>query len=773
MTSEVHMRHIYWIGVKESEIQTCKHLFEGSVTFIGSGKDGNISFSASNDYIINYNEDSLELDNFMKKTLHAIIEKNNNVSFLCYTTSYIFSLEDPEINKHIICGNNRDTLQLLRNKMNSRLWLNKYVPVLPTIILSGSECQYNRLCSLFPSETAFTIQGCTGAGGVDTYIMSADNQKDIQNRLFRNHIYLISPYKAKSFSTNIHVLFTQADYCITPGSIQIVEYQNGRMIYKGADFIEYQNIPQKTLDKIIENTRIIAEKLQLLPYIGLLGIDYLISESEVYFLEINPRFQSSTPMLNLALKEKGLPSIQELLINIFDKKNEPNKNIFEQLKVDYSSYIIDYEDEHYDYETYYQAISESDEEITLVPDGYYNGIRCQSGASIFSITFKKNIISLNPNGNYNIYDNIKPYPLKKINLNSETDCKWLKFAIMNQGVNFLDAAKEQIPFVQKGVYSSLDIYLSDSFIINTPTEMPFHDLSPFRIDYRNKKFMLFYGREFVACVNINEKKEYCSQYTKSGINFQHISFIATDRLRIHHSPNCLFQTQRKGCKFCDVPGDGIIFDEKDINEVIDWHLKNSDFRHILIGGASGNYPQEYTQILKIIKYIKQKSDKPIYLMTLPPDNNSVLDQYYAAGIDEVAFNIEIFNREYAKIIMPGKGKIPLTTYQNALLHSVKLWGNMGKVRSLLIYGLEADSTFLEGIEWLASNGIQPIISPFRALGGTVYADAVPPSTKDLIKIYNQATDICQRYSLNLGPDCIYCQNNTLSFDVRVISHFDN
>lgn len=767
------MKHIYWVGVKESEIQTCKHLFEGSVTFIGSGKDGNISFSSSNKYIINYNEDSLELDNFMKESLHTIIEKVPDASFFCYTTSYIYSLEDPEINKHIICGNNRDTIQLLRNKMTSRLWLNRYVPVLPTIVLSGNECKYKNLCSLFPAEMAFVIQGCMGAGGVDTYIMSADNQEKIKNRLSKNHVYLISPYKENSYSTNIHVFFSGDNYYISPGSIQIVEYQNGRMIYRGSDFVEYQNMSQKILNKIIENTKLIADKIQSIHYKGILGIDYLISESEVYFLEINPRFQSSTPMLNLALKENGLPTIQELLIDTFYTGNILNKSILENLQVGYSSYIIDYEEEQYDYETYLRSISHSNEKFELVLDGYQNNMKCQAGASIFSITFKKNIISLTPNGGYNIYDNIKPYPLKKFSLKSEADCKWLKFAIMNQGIHFLDTAKTQIHLFQRGVYSSLDIYITDYFIINAPIDMPFHSWSPFKIDYIDNKLALFYGREFILNIKIHEKKEYCNHYTKNGINFQQLSFIATDRLRIHHSSNCLFQTQEKGCKFCDVAGNGIIFNEGDIKEVIDWHLNNSDFRHILIGGASGNYPQEYVRILKIIKYIRAKSDKPIYLMTLPPENELVLKQYYAAGVDEVAFNIEIYNREYAKQIMPGKGEIPLTTYQNALLCSTKLWGNTGKVRSLLVYGLEADTTFLEGVEWLASNGIQPIISPFRALSGTVFADTVPPTTQNLIHIYNKASKICEKYNLNLGPECINCQNNTLSFDSRIVSHFDN
>ncbi len=767
------MKHIYWVGVKESEIQTCKFLFEGSITFIGSGKNGNISFSSSNNYIINYNEDSVELDNFMRKTLHMIIDKIPDVSFFCYTTSYIYSLEDPEINKHIICGNSRDTLQLLRNKMNTRLWLNRYVSVLPTIILTGCECQYENLRSLFPNEISFTVQGCLGSGGMDTYVMTADNHELVRNKLYNNHIYLISPYKAESYSVNVHVLFADDIYYISPGSIQIVEKQDDRVVYRGCDFVEYRHIPENIINKIAHNSKIIAEKIQLMSYKGILGIDYLISGSEVYFLEVNPRFQSSSSILNLALKEQGLPSIQEILLNIYAKETHLIKNMFDNLQVNFSNYIVDYEDSKYDYDTYLQNINSSPEITELMLDGYCPNDDVQSGASIFSITFDQNITSLNPNGSYNIYDNIRPFLLRHVSLDKEIDCKWLKFAIMNQGICFSETAKEHLFLFQQGVYSSLDIYITDNFIINAPIEIPFCSLSPFKVDITDNRLGLYYGKIFITYIKIDEKKPYCNQFTQNGINFQHISFIATDRLRIHHSPNCLFQKKNTGCKFCDVPGNSIYYAKEDIIEVIDWHLKNSDFRHILIGGASGDYPQEYIQILDIVNYIKSKSDKKIYIMTLPPEDISVLDKYHLAGVDEVAFNIEIYNRNRAKNIMPGKGQITLDTYKDALLHSVELWGNTGNVRSILLYGLESDADFYAGIEWLATNGIQPIISPFRALKGTECTHIVPPTTKMLIDVFDKASRICQRNNLNLGPDCIFCQNNTLSFDRHIVSHSDN
>ena len=80
------------------------------------------------------------------------------------------------------------------------------------VILTGSECLYEDLQSFFPDENIFTLQGCTGAGGIDTFVMTFDTQKYIQDRLSNNCIYLVSPYQTKSYSVNIHVLFAQNDY---------------------------------------------------------------------------------------------------------------------------------------------------------------------------------------------------------------------------------------------------------------------------------------------------------------------------------------------------------------------------------------------------------------------------------------------------------------------------------------------------------------------------------------------------------------------------------
>lgn len=119
--------------------------------------------------------------------------------------------------------------------------------------------------------------------------------------------------------------------------------------------------------------------------------------------------------------------------------------------------------------------------------------------------------------------------------------------------------------------------------------------------------------------------------------------------------------------------------------------------------------------------------------------------------------------------MPGKGQIPLNQYLSALEAATSLWGKTGNVRTLFIAGLERTESLLQGIEAVASRGIVPILSIFRALYGTEMGDIVPPSNNWLVSLFYNGEDICRRYHLHLGPSCSACQNNTLSLPFDMLS----
>lgn len=757
------MLNLYWVGIKESEIRSCKNMFTGSVTYNGSGENGNIAYTHIYGEILNYNNDSIKLDSFMRNTLLNLIETIPDVKFMFYTPYYAYFLGD-EIARHTVCLNEQSVLSLLRDKLKTRLWLANTIPVLKTIVLPGAECTLSNFKKAIPGCDSFILQGCTGAGGNDTYVITQNSWDVVSNKLNSSEVYLLAANLKHSYSVNIHVMIGK-NIAFTAPSIQIIENEDNRMVYHGADFVEYKNVPMEAQNKIEKLSEQIAEKIQCLGYKGILGIDYLVEGTEVYFLEINPRFQASTPLINLELASKLSLTLQTVLLNIFSEQEYFVPEL--KTEINYSTYIIDATENNSFYSQYLQNVSTSDEIADILPDGYYNGISFEDRASLFSVVLSSNITTINPNGNLNIHENIRPYKKYIPKPKNMFEFLKLKTMLLVQGCRFSSEAYQFLVSqgMRKGTYSSIDLYFSKLLIINCPLELKLCSISPFEIAYEEDELTLFYAGCKIAKILIDFGIEYQDLKTQNNISYKDISFLATDRLRIHHSLGCAYKTMHEGCLFCDVPASMYSLKMEDIYEVFDWHLKNSQFRHILIGGGSSARNIEPSRILDIIRYIRKYTKKSIYLMSIPPQDTEILSEYYQAGLDEIAFNIEVFDREKALYYMPYKGAIALNEYQNALVEAVKLWGSTGKVKCLVVYGLETDNSFLDGIYWLASHGIQPVVSVFRPLKNTEMQDRIPPESSSLQKIYFDTLSICQPYNLYPGPECMYCQNNTLSIPI--------
>lgn len=765
------MEELYWVGIKESEIRSCINLFKGSVTFVGSGKNGNISYSVHSGKIPNYNRDSNELDDFMKKTLLFLISQDRNVKFMFYNPYFAFYLGG-EILKHAILLNKIYPYHLLRDKMKTRLWLSNALPSIESAALSYSQCSLEYFKKMFPGERSFVLQGCTGAGGNDTYVIDDTSWQSVKECLHTNEIFLLSPYVKSSFSVNVHIIIGN-NVIITPGSIQIVEKIENRLIFHGSDFVEYRHLPEEIKEKVRVYAEKAGELIKNLEFKGILGIDFLISNNEVYFLEVNPRFQSSSPLLNEALSEKFGITLQDIYLEIY--QNEEYVIPQYQYDVLFSAYITDAHPTYGHYQNYLANAAESKEVAAALKDGFEEDMIYEENASLYSILLKTNITTVNPNGRLNIHENIRAYHSKLPRTDSFYHCLDLKTKLLSQGIRISKEAEKMMrqEGVRTGTYSSMDLYIQPDLIINAPAGLKLCSMSPFELHFENNKFWLLYAGKTVCFIHLDKKEAFCGLKTKTGKNYDDLSFLATDRLRLHHSLGCFFKRNNCGCDFCDVPSGSSDYNKNDILEIIDWHLANSAFRHILIGGGSERRGIEHVRIIEIIRYLRSKTDKPIYLMALPPENLQILSDYHNAGLDEIAFNIEIFDTDLRNTYMPGKGSISLETYKETLLKAVELWGGAGNVKSSILYGLERDASFLSGIEWLASHGIQPVISVFRPLRNTKMKDRIVSESAALKKIFYTALHICQKYDLTPGPDCIYCQNNTLSLSIDMFSSIHN
>lgn len=754
------MNNIYWVGPRQSDIEDITGLFAGSITIYGDNNGRNISYCKDNSRI-NHNNDNSSCEIFFQKTLESILQQDKQAKFLFYNQKHAYRYGEAVL-KNSICVNDNHLLELLDDKARCRYLLSNIIDVIPHVTIKGKDCNYLKFRQLF-SHQEFILQKINSSGGDGTYHITSDLDCHKIGECDFYSEYILSPYYKNGLSLNIHIVISANEVTILPASLQIICEIQSQMLYSGADFICYQSLSDDIKDCVAMKSEQIGYFLQKRGYRGVLGIDYMYFENELYFMELNARFQASSELINKALIATGQISIQELNIRAFENNTSIKIN---ELKVNYSNFV--YTNNNISHSRIGKVLT-STEVSQIQLDGYCTKslLADENNIYLFRGIFSRNICTFS-NNKVILHPNVYTNGLSDLlNCNTKSFHAYTKFALLNHGVTLTTEAfhyVQKFGTIKNAVFDAIDITIFEKLKVNVPISCKFNSLSPFTITVMDGSLVLLCEEEILSEVQIDLIPNcLINKTTASGIPYEAIINIATDRIRINPAPICIFKREGTSCHFCNLPEQNEHYNINDILEVIDYCLENVEFRHFLIGGGTYSLEGGWNIIIKISQYIRSKCSKDIYLMSIPPADITVLDKLKKAGITEIAFNIEIFNPTLRKLLMPGKGSIPLEQYFTAFERAVILWGNSGKVRSLLIYGLDNDDCFLSGVNKLCTLGVEPIVSIFRPLSGTILENENPPVTSDIFSIYEKCRCITGNYSLILGPDCAECQNNTLSF----------
>ncbi len=241
----------------------------------------------------------------------------------------------------------------------------------------------------------------------------------------------------------------------------------------------------------------------------------------------------------------------------------------------------------------------------------------------------------------------------------------------------------------------------------------------------------------------------------------------TDRARISPVRGCAMR-----CKFCDIPYEfkGAYWSKPSAELLEALHVALTDSiqpaAHVLISGGTpaardyGALRQTYLDVLAAFP------NTPIDIMMVPHNELIDLEALDRAGINELSLNLEIFDRERARAIMPEKFRHGLDAYLNFIEKAVERMATRKgrpRVRSMLMVGLEEEAATLAGVRSLVERGCAPVLSPFRPDPITDLATLAPPSAETLERIYLKARDIADQFGVALGPSCRPCMHNTLTF----------
>ena len=335
------MDNIYYIGVRESEVSYVKNFFTDYIVIFGKAKEKGLIQPLNQLLLKNIDHNNVANDDltadYWVEQMNICLSKHPDAKFMFY--SQIKALKYFKNNKHIICTNNKKLINKLDDKLYTREYYKNKVPCLPHFILRGRQIHINKLNRLFnTSGQKYVVQSERGSGGSGTLIFYDNKQK---KSIKARERYLVTQFCQNSIPINIHLMISKNNVLVLPPSTQIIENQYDHLIYKGCDFINFNSLPTEIKNKTIKYAQTIGDDLRHRGYLGVCGIDSIVCDNEVFFMEINSRFQNSSTVLNKALMENHQPSLQEMNYCCFYNKNIEYKPI----EVKYSCYILDYNEE--------------------------------------------------------------------------------------------------------------------------------------------------------------------------------------------------------------------------------------------------------------------------------------------------------------------------------------------------------------------------------------------------------------------------------------------
>lgn len=297
--------------------------------------------------------------------------------------------------------------------------------------------------------------------------------------------------------------------------------------------------------------------------------------------------------------------------------------------------------------------------------------------------------------------------------------------------------------------------------VNAPFDEPFCAGAEVALDVAEggAGFEVSHGRERLP-VEVLPLPGYLGVTDDDGRPVSDVVMSHADRARVSPVGGCSFS-----CGFCDLAGKR--YSRRPSTSVL--HAlrvamddKNLPVRHVLVSGGTP-LPGDQAWFEESCASVARGAGVPVDVMMTPRGDPVFIDTLVDAGVHGFALNLEVWGEGPSRAYAPQKAKLGHAAFEAAIARAVERTGGDGRVRSLLIAGLEPAESTLEGVEFLARLGCDPVLSPFRPARGTALSHMPPPSPESLQALYDRSRAVAESYGVKLGPRCIPCQHNTLTF----------
>lgn len=302
-----------------------------------------------------------------------------------------------------------------------------------------------------------------------------------------------------------------------------------------------------------------------------------------------------------------------------------------------------------------------------------------------------------------------------------------------------------------------------------------HHTSPYELQAHDGQFWLAHDGDPLLPVTFEKRPQWLSRRLEDGRQMSSIFVLASpDRLLGFPIRYCAFYQPEDICRFCCLnpvgkniaKGDGyhdVIMSEAAAATCFAAAREEMSIRHItLTGGALRDQRKEAEIFARVSRELarvrdERQPDVAVQVMATALDEEGQ-DRLKDAGVDEVCFNMEVWEEHLWPEIVPGKNRhIGRANWMQRLAAAVDVFGR-GRVFCQFVVGVEMVSgaferyqdgiaSVLSGIEWCAENGIQPATHIWCNTPGAVYEPRQVPPTEYFLTIARERHAILERHGM--------------------------
>lgn len=353
-----------------------------------------------------------------------------------------------------------------------------------------------------------------------------------------------------------------------------------------------------------------------------------------------------------------------------------------------------------------------------------------------------------------------------------SDAQELKFLLLEHGIGVTPQVRQHIlgSYGDNSLSSSdfastsgMILRLEDNVWVNTPLQ-DFNsnfvsDSCPFILEVRDNSL-------FASGMGLESRAEYWPQprfHGELAIDGQPVTnYVVThgDRARLSPLHGCSMV-----CKFCDVPY-GRRYEKKNLEVMVDAVRRATTdpiqpARHLLISGGTPR-DEDIDWLRNVYRtMLLTFPEIDIDIMMVPTGNLIDIDELQDLGVCQFSINMELYSDSVARRMMPRKHRQGREHYLNFIEQAANKLGP-GRVRSMLMVGLEPEEDTLAGVRAIAERGGVPVLSPFRPDPITPLRFLQPPKADLMKRVFTAASDILESMGSELGPNCVPCTHNTLT-----------